>query len=259
MDNRWIMRLGLLVLMFSACVVSPAMAAGFQYYDDFTTLNSTLWTMSYSGSANATWKEATINGTTQQFIFMQNAPSSDTGKLTGSANLKFNIPIQGNFSTSITYNLYTWPTPNNYESVGLRTEVGSVERVSNSTYGTQSELYLTDFAGDSIASLATGNMSGRLRLIRNGTLLEGCWYDETNSTNHWQLINYFNGVAADDVNITFSIWPAGGNQTVRVVLDDFNLHAYDMSDPRVIPEPVSMLLFGAGAGALALARRKMWK
>jgi hypothetical protein len=250
MGKQWFVKIAILVMIFSACALSQAKAE-YTYFDDFNTqLDPYWWTMSSSGSVTASYV-TDITNTSNKLISMKYVSGSG-GYLPGEGNLKFNFPVQGNFSASILFNLYNWPKPDNDVTAGIRTDLGDVERLNNGT-----EFYLTDFVGDYTRSKATEDMSGRLRIIRNGTVVQGAYYDETiNGTNKWVLIGQYNSVSPNDTNITISLWPGvNANQNVTVVFDDFNFHAYDATSPKVVPEPVSCMLFGFGGLTLLAARK----
>jgi hypothetical protein len=252
--RKYFLTIALLAVVFSACALSEAMAE-YLYFEDFNTeLNPSWWTMSSSGSVTASYITDTTNPA-NKLIFMQYAPGSG-GYLPGEGNLQFNFPIQGDFSASITYNLYNWPVPDNGVTAGIRTELGDVNRLNNGA-----EFYLTDFLNDTTHSVGTDDTKGRLRIIRTGTVLQGAYYDPTISgDNKWLLIGQYNAASTDDTDIKISLWPGvNANQNASVVFDDFNLHVYDASalDPRgVVPEPVSMLLFGVGAATMAVVKRR---
>jgi hypothetical protein len=248
MKRQQLLKIALLGMIFSACALSSARAE-FYYFDDFNTqLDPYWWTMSSSGSVTASYTTDYTNAT-NKLILMRYVPGSE-----GQGDLKFNFPA-GNFSASITYNLVNWPAPDNNVTVGIRTDLGNVERLNNGA-----EIYLTDFLGDVPHSVGTDDRSGRLRIIRNGTLVQGAYYDSQVS-NNWTLISQYNSAGTANTDITFSLWPeATAYQNVSVVFDDFNFHAYDATDPRqLVPEPLSMLLFGVGATAMAVSRRKKRK
>ena len=252
MSRKCFLISAVLAVVLSACALSGAKAE-YTYFDDFNKeLNQTWWTMSSSGSVAASYV-TDITNTSNKLILMKYTLDPG-GPLPGEGSLKLNFPIQGNFSASITYNLYNWPTPDNDAGISIATNLGEVERISDTT-----ELYLTDFVGDVTHSISTSDMQGRLRIIRNGTILQGCYYDPTISgDNKWLLISQYNNVSAADTNITISLWPGGDtDKGFAVIFDDFNLHAYDAKDPRgVVPEPASMLLFGVGAAAMAVIKRR---
>ncbi len=125
----------LLAVVFSACALSQAMAA-YEYFDDFTTLDSFWWTIEDSPPYTTVNH---VDSGDQHFILMRQAPNpKEGGYLSGEAKLKFNFPMQGDFSASMTYNLVTWPSSNNYEIAGIRTGLGDVERLSTNQSGTQS-------------------------------------------------------------------------------------------------------------------------
>jgi hypothetical protein len=264
--NRFL-QVAALVMIFSACALSQAMAA-YEYFDDFSTGIDPFWWTIESSSKNM----VNYSDTDHCILMSQKPDSAAGGYLSGAAKLKFNFPMQGDFSASITYNLTpvpdlpTWPTPDNYERIGIRTDLGNVARVSDSRLGTQSELYLTDFKWDDKIYLAgTSEMKGRLRIKREGSKLFGAWYvgEDDDGNPLWQSIRQDNEVStADtaDTPIEVAIWPGdGANHGIMVAFDDFNLHVYaaDAVDPRgVTPEPASMLLFGIGATAMAVIKRK---
>jgi hypothetical protein len=247
----------LLVVVFSACAQSQAKAE-YQYFEDFNTqLNPSWWTLSSSGSVTASYI-TDISNSANKLILMRYTAGPE-GYLPGEGNLQFNFPVQGDFSASITYNLYNWPVPDNAVTAGIRTELGDVNRHNNGA-----EFYLTDFLGDTAHSAGTDDTKGRLRIIRTGTTVQGAYYDPAISdTNKWLLIGQYNSASLDDIDIKISLWPGvNADKNVSVVFDDFNLHVYaeNALDPRgVVPEPASMLLFGAGAAAMAVAKRRMKK
>jgi len=229
--------------------------AAYPYFEDFNAgLNTSWWTLASSGSVTAS-HITDPNDSANKIIVMRYTAGAQ-GYLPGEGSLKYNFPIPGDFSASITYNLYNWPVPDNDVTAGIRTELGDVNRLNNGA-----EFYLTDFLNDTAHSVGTDDTKGRLRIIRTGTTVQGAYYDPTISgDNKWLLIGQYNSASLDDINITFSLLPGvNANQNVSVVFDDFNLHVYDTNalDPRgVVPEPVSMLLFGAGAVTMAVAKRR---
>lgn len=252
MSRKCFLANALLVVIFSACALSEAKAA-YLYTEYFnTSLNPSWWTLSSSGSVTASYI-TDPNDSANKIIVMRYTAGAQ-GYLAGEGDLKYNFPIQGDFSASITYNLYNWPLPDNGVTAAISTEFGDVERLSSG-----SEFYLTDFLNDTTHTIATGDTKGRLRIIRTGTLVSGEYYDPTISgSNKWLLIGQYNAASTDDASITISLLPGvNSNKNVTVVFDDFNLHAYNAVDPRgVAPEPVSMLLFGVGAATMAVVKRR---
>jgi len=252
-NRKCFLPIALLAVVFLACA-QPQAKAEYEYFEDFNTqLNPSWWTLSSSGSVTASYI-TDISNSANKLILMRYASGSE-GYLPGEGVLQFNFPIQGDFSASITYNLYNWPVPNNDVTAGLRTELGDVNRLNNG-----GEFYLTDFLGDTTHQISTDDTKGRLRIIRTGSVLQGAYYDPTISgDNKWLLIGQYNAAGIDDTDIKISLWPGvNADQNVSVVFDDFNLHVYAANalDPRgVVPEPVSMLLFGVGAVTMAFVKK----
>ena len=237
--------LPLLVGAFCLCTAQTARAE-YDYFDGFDTgINSAYWTAETTAGSTATvaWK----NPSGYEYVQVVD----DTSNGDAFVGLKFNTPISGNFSASITYNLVNW-TSNSYERSGIRSDVGAMERDSDNRYGPQPELYLSDY-NSILTAVPTSDTNGRLRIKREGSWVGFAYYN-TSASNNWTWI--YNNTAAGQgpVTLDFGLWAQDGSGTQKVNFDDFNLHAYDM--PSAAPEPVSCTLLLLGGGALALARRK---
>jgi hypothetical protein len=106
-----------------------------------------------------------------------------------SGNLQSKFTLIGDYDMQIDFSLLIWPE-NNGVRIGLQTSAGAVERTSDLFFG--GEVYITDFGG-TITTVPTSHTSGRLRLKKTGSLLQGFYWN-----NGWVLIGFRDFGTADD-------------------------------------------------------------
>jgi len=93
--------------------------------------------------------------------------------------------LRGDFDVQVDFRLFTWPYANGVrmglgmDTQGLLPHPG-VERISfgqNDYPGAPREAYLTDFPDGVYGITETGDVTGRLRLVRSGATQTGYYYD----------------------------------------------------------------------------------
>jgi hypothetical protein len=224
-------------------VIATAVAAdAATFVDGFdgNTIDSTWWTTNAS-------EGSTVVAVNQRLELTQAAG--------GAAGLTFKIMLTGDFDARIDYALLNWPA-NNKERLAL----GAVdalsrellmERVSDSTVGVGTEIYVTDFTGQGILGTPTSDTSGTLRLQRVGDVVQGSFWNGS----AWQVIGTYSaaGEGAVSRSIGFAIFPGTPvTAGVRVALDNFRLEGPNVP----APEPGVAALLVAGGALLALGSRR---
>jgi hypothetical protein len=169
--------LAVIVLLATNGGTPPASASAFESFDD-NSLNSNIWTASTLGSGGSLAE-------TNQRLEMS-LDSDGSGDPFG-AVLTSNCQISGDFEVRVDYQLLTWPSGN-----GARLVLGTVDNFAGTSERTslgpndvfqEGEYYVANFAfqGGGLASVATSDTSGSLRLTRTGDLLRAEYFDSGSS------------------------------------------------------------------------------
>lgn len=223
------------VLPFIA-VVAPAHAFTFTDGFDDGVIDSFWWTASAATGSSL----AEQNGRLE----MTQGPSSAVP----AADLLFNFTITGDFDAQVDFELLNWPA-DNHERLGLRTNVGTLERISDNRFvsSADGEGYLTDINGV-ITAVPSTDASGRLRFHRVGSTVTGSFWNGSD----WTVVGSSTNLA--DTIVAFSIWPQDGNGGVKVAFDNFFLEAPDTPAP--VPLPATLPMLAAGLAGLWRMRRR---
>ncbi len=234
------------VVLLSCLALLPQAALGLTFEDRFdgASINGFWWsTSSYSSN---TVSLDTLN----HRVLMTHAAA--TG---GDANLIFNVGIQGDFTATVDYALVAWPTPNNYERIGIRTNLGAVERISDYRFLLSgSEGFVTHFGDGVRGGQAAAEMSGSLKVVRHGSTVEG-WYRD--GAGPWTLINAYGGAGTGSISLEMSVWTADpyGHPLIQVAFDNFRIDAPGTPNP--VPLPSCFLLLTPGLFALGAIKRRL--
>lgn len=231
--------------LFVLLVCSPAISATVS--DDFNSssgINTTLWTALYTDG------KTSISQTGGQLVMTQSANSYiPASGIYYEATLKFNFNIIGDYTAQVDYYLTSWPE-DNATRMGIRTTGIAVERISDSSFITYAEGYLTDSLGR-LQSVTTSDSSGKLMVKREGDTVSGFYFDSNFS--EWKMIGsyYYSASQAGDA-LELSIWPWFNNKDVSIAFDNFSLVSVNP-----VPIPAAAWLLGTGLLSLAAIRRKL--
>lgn len=177
-------------------------------------IDPSLWTAATIGAP-------TVDETNQRLEI--SIPANSTG-VRFRAEYTSVFSVRGNFDIEVEYSLLVWP-PQSGVRVGLRIDLpgswgGPVERVGfgESDVG-EGEVYLTHFSDGIQGKTPTSDQSGRLRLVRSGTVLTGYYFE----SDSWIPINSAPTIV-DDVAVALAAWShdfAFGDQEVLLAFDNF--------------------------------------
>jgi len=134
-----------------------------------------------------------------------------------SGSLQSKFTLIGDYDMQVDFSLLIWPEDNGVR-IGLQTLAGAVERTSDSFFG--GEVYITDFGGYRTA-LPTSHTSGRLRLKKTGSLVQGFYWE-----NGWVLIDSRDYATPDDSQLSISAWShyyCFGYMDVQVGFNNFQV------------------------------------
>jgi hypothetical protein len=195
----------------------------------------------------AWWTVSTSGGSTLLAANQRIEVSQGAG---GAAGVTFNVAIQGDFTARVDYTLLSWPSDNK-ERVALAAVLSPaqqllIERVSDSTVGAGTEIYVTDFTGQGILGTPTTDLAGTLQLERIGDTVTGAYW----TGSGWQVIGTYSdaGEGERPRTIGFAMFPGVPvTSGVSVAFDDFFLDGPNVP----VPEPATALLLAAGLALLA--------
>jgi hypothetical protein len=225
-----------------AVIVAPlASASAVSISDDFddNLTDTSLWSVINEASG------VTVAETNQRVEVTLAADA--TGMFFG--GYRTNAVFSGDVDAEISYSLLDWPGTNGVR-VGLSLVTGwlptsfwNMERVSGGAIEAFDEVYLTDYNRSLGALVPTADLTGRLRIARQGDTVSA-WYLQG---GEWSLLRS-DTVASGDVSIAFAAWSEDqyfGNQPVRVAFDNAT----------VVPLPGTALLLLTGLGGVVVRGR----
>ncbi len=130
-----------------------------------------------------------------------------------------NFKLMGDFDVQVDFNLLAWPA-NNGVGAGIVSPLFDVRRVANN--GQTQETYALGVPGKGITNIPTSDMSGKLRMKRTGSTVQGFYWDN----NAWQPIgSYTDATLAADTAVYIGVY--GGGFTVQppltVAFDNFKI------------------------------------
>ena len=181
--------------------------AGIRVFDDFNdnSINSDLWSEGQVGGP-------AVNEINQRLeIFF---PWNSAGEYFG-AGYSSKCLLRGDFDIQVDFSLLDWPSveqlgTGNGVRIGLAVGEGeswwSVQREGYGSLtfdfpGYPREVYACDFAGSVEGIAPTGDMSGKLRLVRSGNTLTGYYF------NSGSWVNVASGwVTTEDVSFSPTAW-----------------------------------------------------
>lgn len=239
---------------FAAGIPAPVEALVFTDNFNDNQIDPTWWT---TGTAGTSTIEA-VNGR----IEMVQGDSADSY-----AAISLKPWITGDFTVTIDYTLLYWPMPQEWPNDNkARLQLNAyasdsnqlaMERISDRLYSPFShdsgELYVTHFTGQGVIPVPTDHMSGTMRLVRSGDVVQGSFWDGLN----WQLVDNPYSVAGENslarlIGIGLgSVAPV--TPGVRVAIDNFSLNAPSVP---AIPEPETYSMLLAGLAMLGYIARK---
>ncbi|MCC7352605.1 MAG: hypothetical protein IT330_02520 [Anaerolineae bacterium] len=185
--------------------------------DDFgdNVLSAALWTSAVFGSG------PTIAETNQRLEIRH--PANAAGDPFGAEVVSLCL-LAGDFDLQVDYLLTAWP-PANGVRLGLAVNPGDskVARVSfTGIPGYPDEVYLTHFADGVQGITATGDLSGKLRLVRVGGTLTGYYFGGGN----WVAL-HSGSVTSGAVSAVLRSWSHSSvfkHEEVRVAFDNFRVN-----------------------------------
>ena len=145
------------------------------------------------------------------------ASSENPGDGIFAAGVGGTCPLRGDFDLQVDYSLPVWP-PANGVRVGLATSYGNVERTSDPRYP---DNYLVDFQGAVRGFTLTSDLSGTLRMQRQGSTLSGYY----RSGNDWILLASAQ-TSDGDIGYAIQAWSHDvlfADRDVTVTFDNFRI------------------------------------
>jgi hypothetical protein len=218
--------------------------------DDFNdnTINHTLWVAHVTGSG------PTIDETNQRVEIT--IPAASSGELFG-AGYSSICKLRGDFDIHVDYELLVWPSANGVRmglSAGGRH--GHMERVSFSSSDfpvKPREVYLTHFDDGVHGITATSDLSGKLRLVRNGSMQTGYYFDS--GSGNWIAIHSAS-VTTADTSFSIGAWSGDNcfaNQKVKIAFDNLVVNRGEVICPGTTtptPSPTPQLKISDLRGTL---------
>jgi PKD repeat protein len=218
----------ILGLCFVSLLLIPcAIAAVLE--DDFNdnTVNSSIWKVTQAGGPQ------TVE--TNQQIEITFPPGSSGGQFT--AGLNSNCTLHGDFDIQVDYRLIEWPTSNGVR-IGILFGSNAMERVSNASNEFRGEVYATDFGGP-LQIIPTGDNTGKLRLVRQGSAFTGYYY------NGGMWIPVGTGPApTSDGSYGIASWSHDNifsDSEVKLAFDNFVMNSGDLICPKLTIEVAGIM------------------
>lgn len=213
-----------MAILLSVCAllllaVPVVQAAGPVLIEDFNdnSINSFLWSAFQIGSGPIATE------TNQQLEITVPVDSADGPQGVFMAGHLSACTLSGDFDIQVDFLLPLWPLASGVR-IGLAA-VGTVERTSLGTGldfpGQPREVYLTDFGDNDFGFTPTGDLAGKLRLIRTGGTLTGYYFNS--NFNTWVSI-HSTLMSTADALFSLQAWShnyAFTHQAVQVVFDNF--------------------------------------
>lgn len=208
------MRTMFLSLLLAAAPLAAARSA--PIYDNFNDniLDASLWTVIADGTGVTT---SEVNQRVEVTI-----GSGASGNFGG--GYRSNAVFSGDIDITVAFSLLDWPAKSGVR-VGLALIDGwpaqsfwSMDRVSCGRPEICTEVYITDYNTSISTPVLTGDMSGALRIARNGDTLSAYFL----ANGNWAHLRS-ETVAVQDVSFGFAAWSDDylfGDQPVRVAFDD---------------------------------------
>lgn len=204
-------------------VAQPAAAA--VLIEDFNdnVLDAAMWTTAATGGPSVAAANQRL-----EFTFPANASGS-----TFSVQAKSRCQMAGDFDMHVSFNLFTWPSPN-----GVRTGIllqgphGGTQRTS---LGNGQEIYASDFGNGNLTLVGTSDRTGAMRIRRAGSTL----YTYYRSGSTWQPLGT-GAVPTTNLGFTLAGWSHDydfKDRLVQFAFDDFTIESGSL----VCPKPVARL------------------
>ena len=189
--------------------------------------NSSLWTAGQTGTGPS------VAETNQRLEISIPATSFDDPADSGfTASISSTCALRGNYDLQVDYDLLLWPTANGVR-IALSTGSGPVERTSfgseNDFTGQPREVYLTHFSDGVQGISPTGDLSGKLRLVRTDGTIAGYYY----AAGNWIMVHSAS-TTTDDVGFSLNAWShnyAFTDQDVRLAFDNLVLNQGELICP----------------------------
>lgn len=199
-------------------------------FDDNLT-NSTLWSIVQTGAG------PTAEETNQRLEITIPEDAADD-RIAGFFNAEYRsvCELAGDYDVQVDFELLQWP-PENGVRVGLTTEpIGPVERVSAApSESGPRERYLTHFTDGIHGLTATTDLSGKLRLVRNGGSVTGYYFNGGN----WVSIHSA-AVTTGNVDFRLAAWSHDvyfSDQLVKIAFDNFAINEGELICPTATATP----------------------
>jgi hypothetical protein len=198
----------LLLLGASLLLISTSTAVASQVvYDDFNdnSINTFLWTVFQGGSG------PTIAETNLRLEIAH--PAESAGDIFFAQYISV-CQLRGDFDIQADYLLLTWPSANGVR-VGLNIDPGTgtdpgTDLTERSSFGDPTadhpgeprQVYLTHYADGVQGITATSDLSGKLRVVRSGSILTGYYF----SSGNWVAIHTGPADTTADVRFILGSW-----------------------------------------------------
>jgi hypothetical protein len=194
-------------------------------FDD-NILDNSRWQLNYVGKAS-TVREVNHR---LEIVIPANSFNGTTNSTQILAGLTSVCNLRGDFDFQIDYELLEWPSSNGvYVFLSAHKLDPSSHHPNDNTaraslHGIPKDIYSTDF-GDTVYQInATSDKSGKLRIVRSGSVITGYYY--SSSSERWVPIHSAEEVPLD-INIKVSGWTDHdlfANRQVKIVFDNFVLN-----------------------------------